>query len=355
MTLFFTMSQPWAVIESITGDIKFTYVEEREAKDKATYLNDLVKESKYRQVYFWDYYEEFPANRVPPGNTEDLVEGVDKKTHEIDVPALPQERRARKIWHVAFMQKMAQAKDVFQDDPVVETVGGGFVRLIDWMGSDLSVVRAARVSYNADWRQPKAKGENHDAKLINYLMVNDHTSPFEAVTFTFEVKAPILVFRQWHRHRTQSYNEMSARYTELEEGYYVPRPEHIGTKSKSSKQGRVILPECDADHNVVWEKQAHDVLSVATVAADAYYRQLISMGVPLEVARMVLPVSTFSRMFVTMNLLNLFKYLKLRLHEHAQFEIRESTKALRDLAWEIVPVSAAAWDAHNGYASFTDI
>ena len=83
--------------------------------------------------------------------------------------------------------------------PVVGHENGGFVRLVDSMGDDLSIVRAARVSYDADWR---AGDESKDSKLISYLMKNHHTSPFEAVTFTFEVKAPIFVFRQWHRHRT---------------------------------------------------------------------------------------------------------------------------------------------------------
>ena len=102
----------------------------------------------------------------------------------------------------------------------------GYVRLVDHMGSDLSVVRAARVSYDADWRTGEDEGK--DAKLIHYLMKNHHTSPFESVTFTFEVKAPIFVFRQWHRHRTWAFNEVSARYSKLPEEFYVP----CGTKEE---------------------------------------------------------------------------------------------------------------------------
>src|SRR4051812_12234487 len=118
----------------------------------------------------------------------------------------------------------------------IDVLDHGFVRLIDWMGSDLSVSRAARVSYDAAWRAGEDQGS--DTKLINYLWKNHHTTPFEAVTLTFEVKAPIFVFRQWHRHRMWSYNEMSARYCELPEEFYVPKPEMIGVQSKNNKQAR---------------------------------------------------------------------------------------------------------------------
>lgn len=100
----------------------------------------------------------------------------------------------------------------------VPVLDHGFVRLVDWMGDDCSVVRAARVSYDAAWRA--GEDEKGDERLIRYLWKHKHTTPFEAVTFTFEVKAPIFVFRQWHRHRTWSYNELSARYRELPEEYY---------------------------------------------------------------------------------------------------------------------------------------
>src|SRR5262245_12635948 len=123
-------------------------------------------------------------------------------------------------------------------DNKIDALDHGFVRLINSMGSDISVSRAARVSYNAAWRAGKDKGS--DEKLIRYLWQNHHTTPFEAVTFTFEIKAPIFVFRQWYRHRTWSYNELSARYRALPEEYYLPRLEHIGVQSSNNKQARVI-------------------------------------------------------------------------------------------------------------------
>src|SRR5689334_9701621 len=121
----------------------------------------------------------------------------------------------------------------------IDVLDHGFVRLVDSMGSDLSVVRAARVSYDAAWRAGEDQGS--DARLINYLWKNHHTTPFEAVTFTFEVKAPIFVFRQWHRHRTWSYNELSARYRELPNVWYVPDPAIVGKQSTANKQGRSQL------------------------------------------------------------------------------------------------------------------
>ena len=110
----------------------------------------------------------------------------------------------------------------------ISVLDHGFVRLVDYMGDDLSIVRSARVSYDAAWRAGEDQGSDH--RLIGYLWKHNHTSPFESVEFQFEVMAPIFVLRQWHRHRTWSYNELSARYRELPEIFYVPKPEHIGTQ-----------------------------------------------------------------------------------------------------------------------------
>ena len=133
------------------------------------------------------------------------------------------------------------------DRSKVEVLDAGFIRLVDHMGGDLSIVRAARVSHDADWRE---HGEKNDNRLINYLWTHRHTTPFEAVTMTFEIKAPILVFRQWHRHRTQSYNEVSARYTELDMGWYVPAagtiegPLHPRWAGGSSNTARSRVSSC---------------------------------------------------------------------------------------------------------------
>lgn len=209
----------------------------------------------------------------------------------------------------------------------------GFVRLVDHMGDDLSVVRSARVSYDADWRD---NDEASDKKLIKYLWKNRHTSPFEAVTFTFEVKAPIFVFRQWHRHRTWSYNEISGRYVELDEGFYLPATDQITTQSKSNKQMRT-----NEEH-----PKAHMFRSVIHESCKESfnkYKWMIEEGVPRELARGVLPVNTYSRMFATIDLHNLFHFFKLRLHEHAQYEIRVYAEAMMTLIQPIVPVCLEAF------------
>jgi thymidylate synthase (FAD) len=221
----------------------------------------------------------------------------------------------------------------------INVLDHGFVRLVDHMGSDVSVVRAARVSYDAAWRA--GDDTQGDAKLINYLWKNYHTTPFEAVTFTFEVKAPIFVFRQWHRHRTQSINELSARYKELPEEFYIPNPELIGKQSKSSKQARDV--NNTDKNNLSLRKCETELLRNQNELAFELYRDLLESGWPRELARTVLPLSTYSHMFVTMNLLNLLKFLTLRTHEHAQYEIRVYADAMLELIKPVVPVCVQAW------------
>jgi thymidylate synthase (FAD) len=218
-------------------------------------------------------------------------------------------------------------------DNKVEVLDHGFVRLVDHMGSDLSVARAARVSYDAAWRAGEDAGS--DAKLIRYLWKNSHTSPFEAVSFTFEVKAPIFVFRQWHRHRTWSYNEVSARYTELPEEYYVPKPDLVGKQAMFNKQARDLGYE---------NHEASIAIKEACAASFRAYHDLIALSVPRELARSVLPVATYSHMFASVDLLNLFRFLTLRCHEHAQYEIRVYAEAMRELIRAVVPVCVAAWE-----------
>jgi thymidylate synthase (FAD) len=222
----------------------------------------------------------------------------------------------------------------------IDVLDHGFVRLVDSMGSDLSVVRAARVSYDAAWRAGEDQGS--DARLIRYLWKNRHTTPFEAVSFTFEIKAPIFVFRQWHRHRTWSYNELSARYRELPEEFYVPDPALIGQQSASSKQARDIG---DTDAAMLEQRRAEvEHAREVMEGAFAQYRRLIEGGWPRELARSVLPVATYSHMFATVNLLNLLKFLTLRCDGHAQYEIRVYADAMRELIRPIVPVCVSAWE-----------
>jgi thymidylate synthase (FAD) len=201
------------------------------------------------------------------------------------------------------------------------------------MGSDLSIARAARVSYDAAWRA--GEDQNSDAKLIRYLWKNRHTTPFEAVTFTFEVKAPIFVFRQWHRHRTFSFNELSARYRELPEEIYMP---DFRAQAKDNKQG---------SDGFIGDNEAATLRALFNDSyrnAFAAYRAALDYGVAREIARSVLPVATYSHMFCTVNLLNLLRFLTLRCDSHAQYEIRVYADAMRELIRPIVPVAVDAWE-----------
>lgn len=226
-------------------------------------------------------------------------------------------------------------------DARVDVLDHGFVRLVDAMGTDLSVARAARVSYDAAWRAGEDQGSDH--RLIHYLWKNRHTTPFEAVSFTFEIKAPIFVFRQWHRHRTWSYNELSARYRELPEEFYVPDPELIGVQSATSKQARDIT---ESDGDLLDRRRIEaDMARECMAHAFSRYQILIGAGWPRELARSVLPVATYSHMFATVNLLNLLKFLTLRCDGHAQYEIRVYAEAMRELIRPVVPVCVSAWEA----------
>lgn len=216
----------------------------------------------------------------------------------------------------------------------IKLLDHGHVRLVDHMGSDLSIVRNARVSYDAEWRTGKNTGS--DERLIKRLYSHGHNTPFEAVTFTFDVKAPIFVFRQWHRHRTQSYNELSARYKELPEEYYVPELNQITTQSTDNKQMRTDKQHLEAAF-------LQKAIEASCNASFLQYKQCIAMGMPRELARGVLPMNTYSHMFATMNLHNLLNFLRERLDSHAQYEIRVYAAAMLELIEPIVPVTAAVF------------
>jgi thymidylate synthase (FAD) len=214
-----------------------------------------------------------------------------------------------------------------------EVLDHGYVKLIDSMGDDLAIVQAARVSYDQG-----SKGEVRDKKLIRYLMKNRHTSPFEAVVLKFEIKAPIFVVRQWHRHRTWSYNEVSARYTALPEEFYIPDPGNVGEQSASSKQARDI-------------GQGHSTAALAYCATlqkaseEAFhlYRTAIAAGIPRELARLHLPLNTYTKFEATVDLHNLLHFLRLRLHPHAQHEIRVYADAMLGHIKNVVPWTTEAF------------
>lgn len=215
---------------------------------------------------------------------------------------------------------------------------GAWVQDPDWSG-DLEIARATRNQPDAAWRlpDPDNPGGFHDEKLIKKMMAEQHTSPFEFMDFTFHVKAPIFVFRQWHRHRTQSYQEISARYTALPEEYYVPAPDKIGYQDKKNRQGRDLSGVHEYAEDIEQE------IAMQSSQAFSKYSELLDTGMPRELARLVLPMNTYSMMYAKANLHNWFHFLSLRLDPHAQYEIRVYAEAMLELIKPVVPITLAAW------------
>jgi len=205
----------------------------------------------------------------------------------------------------------------------------GFVRLVDHMGDDDAIVRAARVSYGDG-----TKTKRDDRSLIHYLMRNRHTSPFEMVEFVFHVKAPIFVTRQWFRHRTASYNEISGRYSILKDSFYHPQWRR---QSKKNKQGG------DGLFDEYTSAYLDDAYSELQEEIRDIYQRFLAAGVERGQARMVLSLSTYTEFYFKQDLHNLLHFIKLRMDYHAQQEIREYARAILQLITPIVPVTIEAW------------
>jgi thymidylate synthase (FAD) len=220
----------------------------------------------------------------------------------------------------------------------------GFVRVIDYMGDDAAIVQAARVSYGKGTKQVST-----DRGLINYLMRMRHTSPFEMCELKLHVKLPICVARQWIRHRTASVNEYSARYSVLDDEFYLPAPEHLAAQSAANRQGRAeVLQGSEA---------AAARAALETNAADAYgrYVELLNegddgqpldsqrAGLARELARMVLPLNAYTQWYWKVDLHNLLHFVALRADPHAQYEIRAYAEVLLDVVRRWVPLTHAAF------------
>lgn len=209
----------------------------------------------------------------------------------------------------------------------------GFVRYIDHMGTDTRIVEAARVSY-----QSASKGPDADKKLLGYLFRNKHTSPFEMCKVSFNVKMPIFVMRQWVRHRMQNLNEVSARYTELPNEFYVPK--EWCKQDTVNKQGSITEQGWDEIHGITGMTK-NETLSYQTQkaydAAYATYESLLSQGVAREMARMVLPVGIYTECYSCWDLKNLLHFFALRDDSHAQAEIQEYAQAMKQIVSELFP------------------
>jgi thymidylate synthase (FAD) len=221
-----------------------------------------------------------------------------------------------------------------KQDPLNDGISS--IELLGVFGTDMDVVNAARVSHNKWSDSPDVTDK--DKRLIRFLLREDprHTSPFEHNQFKWRVKAPIFVFREWHRYRHNSYNEVSGRYVEFGKdfpiNFYIPAEwrEQSSSNRQASGEPFISLP-------LVWEYEKACEMAVAT------YKKLVDTGVTREQARGVLPLCLYSEMICTMNLLSLFHFLAQRLHKDAQQEIREYAAAMLQMAEPYFPASFEAW------------
>ncbi len=220
----------------------------------------------------------------------------------------------------------------------------GFIRVVDYMGDDTSIVQAARVSYGKG-----TKKVSTDAGLIKYLMRHWHSTPFEMCEIKYHVKLPIFIARQWIRHRTANVNEYSARYSILDKEFYLPAPEHLAAQSQNNRQGR---------GDVIEGEQAKKVLDLLKGDAEQTYNNYEMMlnerydgtvidekaiGLARELARMNLTLNTYTQWYWKTDLLNLMNFLRLRADRHAQYEIRAYADAMLDTVKKWVPISYEAF------------
>ncbi len=234
---------------------------------------------------------------------------------------------------------------LYQPLPVLDR---GFVRVIDYMGDDAAIVQAARVSYGRGTKQV-----SDDRGLINYLMRMHHTSPFEMCELKVHVKLPIFVARQWIRHRTANVNEYSARYSVLQDEFYRPAAEQLAAQSSGNRQGRgPVLEGAEAE-------QAQRTLARNAEAAYERYLGLLNrdeagepidpraVGLARELARMVLPLNTYTEWYWKIDLHNLLSFIALRIDPHAQYEIRAYAEVLLDVLRRWLPLTCAAFENYR--------
>lgn len=213
---------------------------------------------------------------------------------------------------------------------IIEVLDKGFVKLVDFMGGDIRAVSAARVSFGGT-----SKGEERDKMLIKYLMENKHLSPFEHCYFQFHIKCPIFVARQWMRHRIASYNEISARYTEVKDEFYLPKAFRI--QDLTNRQGSVVSDKLD-------NKALSEIYEEAIEHSYQAYQKLLKAGVAREMARGILPVAQYTQFYWTVNLRSLLNFISLRADSHAQYEIRVYANAIKEIVKQKMPWSYEAFE-----------
>ncbi len=220
----------------------------------------------------------------------------------------------------------------------------GFIRVVDYMGNDTSIVQAARVSYGKG-----TKKVSTDVGLIKYLMRHWHSTPFEMCEIKYHVKLPIFIARQWIRHRTANVNEYSARYSILDKEFYLPAPENLAAQSQINRQGRGEILEGEQAKKVLelLKSDAEQTYSnYERILNERYDGSVIDdkeVGLARELARMNLTLNTYTQWYWKTDLLNLMNFLRLRADHHAQFEIRAYADAMLDTVKRWVPITYEAF------------
>lgn len=217
----------------------------------------------------------------------------------------------------------------------IKLLDHGYIKLIENWGSDETIVSSARMSTGKGF-----KGWDLDEKFLSFLYNNKHMTPFEMAGVTIEVKAPIFVFREWHRHRTQSYNEMSARYIPLPDENYVPTVERILMAVENSKETKNKQEQARTFFGMFSERDALEYQKSLTYMYESQqvlYDNALAFGIPKELARIHLPVGRYSVMRASANLRNWLAFLTLRNDPAAQHEIRVYAEALQGILEGIYP------------------
>ena len=215
----------------------------------------------------------------------------------------------------------------------IDVLDHGFVRYIDHMGTDLDILEAARISYKSP-----SKGEEADKKLLAYLWKHKHTSPFEMIKVKFNIRLPIFVMRQYVRHRMQNLNEVSARYTQLPNEFYIP--DKWRKQDTKNKQGSTESPHLD-NYQITNAVVRQCGLSYQT------YESLLQQGVAREMARMVLPLNIYTEIYSCWDMKNLLHFITLRDDAHAQAEIQEYGKAVKKICQELFPWTMEAYEKYK--------
>ena len=230
----------------------------------------------------------------------------------------------------------------------IEVLDHGFIRVIDYMGDDTSIVQSARVSYGKGTKQI-----SNDKGLIKYLMRHRHSTPFEMCEIKFHIKLPIFIARQWIRHRTANVNEYSARYSILDKEFYIPSPENLAAQSATNNQGRGDALTTEEASNVI------DILRRDAEQTYSNYETLLNenssgetiddnkAGIARELARMNLTLNTYTQWYWKIDLNNLLHFLALRADGHAQYEIRVYADAMLDIVRKWVPLTYAAFEDYR--------